>query len=272
MTEYGKKLKELRQQMERKIYLDTLLAQLNEEKSALEYEIQPLADTLDKAVKKLDKAQRGGIFTMFDKNDEAAYTEVSAARLAYNDAKRQLDSLKHKIQKTFNEAASLSDAKRLYTNLMDEIDKALAEGKTDIITQSELEEEYAALQKNRKKKLAQAIDAGNRLLDYLAYILDGNLPYTKQEDIKKELYKFRLAVSDVDISNSIAVDFTSYRHTYSKTGFHPASYLNNIDGHLPVVRYDFPLTPKEMQAEVELTAQKVAQTVEMLKQQLNETN
>ena len=270
MTEYGKKLKELRQQMERKIYLDTLLAQLNEEKSALEYEIQPLADTLDKAVKKLDKAQRGGIFAMFGKN--TAYAEVSDARLAYNDAKRQLDSLKHKIQKTFNEAASLSDAKRLYTNLMDEIDKALAEGKTDIITQSELEEEYAALQKNRKKKLAQAIDAGNRLLDYLAYILDGNLPYTKQEDIKKELYKFRLAVSDVDISNSIAVDFTSYRHTYSKTGFHPASYLNNIDGHLPVVRYDFPLTSKEMQAEVELTAQKVAQTVEMLKQQLNETN
>ena len=30
MTEYGKKLKELRQQMERKIYLDSLLAQLNE--------------------------------------------------------------------------------------------------------------------------------------------------------------------------------------------------------------------------------------------------
>ena len=34
MTEYGKKLKELRQQMERKIYLDSLLAQLNEENKA----------------------------------------------------------------------------------------------------------------------------------------------------------------------------------------------------------------------------------------------
>ena len=269
MTEYGKKLIELRQQMERKIYLDSLLAQLNEEKATLEYEIQPLADTLNKAVKKADKAQRGGIFALFNKNDDTAYTELSAARTAYNDAMGQLDSLKHRIQKTFNEAASLSDAKRLYTNLMDEIDKALAQGKTDIITQAELDEEYTALQKSRKEKLAKAIDVGTSLLDYLEYVMDGNLPHTRPQDIKKELYKFRLAVNDVDISNNIAIDFTSYRHFYSKVGY-PGSYLNNIDGHLPVVRYDFPLTPKEMLAEVELTAQNVTQTVEMLKQQLEQ--
>ena len=80
------------------------MAQLNEEKATLEYEIQPLADTLNKAVKKMDKAQRGGIFSLFNKNEDTAYTELSAARTAYNDAMGQLDSLKHRIQKTFNEA------------------------------------------------------------------------------------------------------------------------------------------------------------------------
>jgi len=269
MTEYGKKLRELRQQMERKAYLDSLLSQLNEEKSALEYEIQPLADALNKAVKKADKAQKGGIFAIFSRKDDTVYTELSAIRTAYNDVARQLDSLKHKIQKTFNEAAGLSDAKRQYTNLMNEIDITLADGKNDIITQAELEEEYAALQKSRKEKLARAIEAGDNLLNYLGSILDGKLPYNRPQDIKKELYKFRLAVNDVDISNNIAIDFTSYRHFYSKVGY-PGSYLNNIDGHLPVVRYDFPLTPKEMLAEVGLTAQNVAVTVEMLKQQLEQ--
>jgi len=272
MSQYGEKLKELRMQTERQEYLAGLLSQLNEEKAAVEYELVPLENEMNKALKNLQRAEKGGILNMFGgKSDrvETAQLRFSAAKVKYETATRQLESIQYEIQKAFNESANLSDAKRKYKNLMDEIDKALAEGKTDIITQAELGREYAALQKNRKEKLELAVDAGNSLLDYLGSILDGKLLNNRPQDIKKELYKFRLAVNNVDISNNIAIDFTSYRHFYSKVGY-PGSYLNNIDGHLPIVRYDFPLTPKEMLAEVALTAQNTAVTVEMLKQQLEQ--
>lgn len=272
MSQYGEKLKELRMQTERQEYLAGLLSQLNEEKAAVEYELVPLENEMNKALKNLQRAEKGGILNMLGgKSDrvETAQLRFSAAKVKYETAARQLESIQYEIQKAFNESANLSDAKRKYKNLMDEIDKALAEGKTHIITQAELDREYAALQKNRKEKLELAVDAGNSLLDYLGSILDGQLPYNRPQDIKKELYKFRLAVNNVDISNNIAIDFTSYRHFYSKVGY-PGSYLNNIDGHLPIVRYDFPLTQKEMLAEVALTAQNTAVTVEMLKQQLEQ--
>lgn len=270
MSQYGEKLKELRMQTERQEYLAGLLSQLNEEKAAVEYELVPLENEMNKALKNLQRAEKGGILNIFGgKSDrvETAQLQFSAAKVKYETAARQLESIQYEIQKAFNESANLSDAKRKYKNLMDEIDKALAEGKTNIITQAELDREYAALQKNRKEKLALAVDAGNSLLNYLSSILDGKLLNNRPQDIKKELYKFRLAVNNVDISNNIAVDFTSYRHFYSKLSY-PGSYLNNIDGHLPVVRYDFPLTQKELLAEVALTAQNTAVTVEMLKQQL----
>ena len=272
MSQYGEKLKELRMQTERQEYLAGLLSQLNEEKAAVEYELVPLENEMNKALKNLQRAEKGGILNIFGRKSdriETAQLRFSAARVKYETAARQLESIQYEIQKVFNESANLSDAKRKYKNLMDEIDKALAEGKTHIITQAELDREYAALQKNRKEKLALAVDVGNSLLDYLGSILDGQLPYNRPQDIKKELYKFRLAVNNVDISNNIAIDFTSYRHFYSKAGY-PGSYLNNIDGHLPIVRYDFPLTQKEMLAEVALTAQNTAVTVEMLKQQLEQ--
>lgn len=272
MSQYGEKLKELRMQTERQEYLAGLLSQLNEEKAAVEYELVPLENEMNKALKNLQRAEKGGLLNMFGgKSDrvETAQLRFSAAKAKYETAARQLESIQYEIQKAFNESANLSDAKRQYKNLMDEIDKALAEGKTDVITQAELDREYAALQKNRKEKLELAVDAGNSLLNYLGSILDGKLLNNRPQDIKKELYKFRLAVNNVDISNNIAIDFTSYRHFYSKVVY-PGSYLNNIDGHLPIVRYDFPLTPKEMLAEVALTAQNTAVTVEMLKQQLEQ--
>ena len=62
MSEYGKKLLELRQQINNRARLEEKLDQLNKQKVQAEGPLEPLELQLDKAIRKMDRLEKTAYF------------------------------------------------------------------------------------------------------------------------------------------------------------------------------------------------------------------
>ena len=212
MTDYTAKLKDLRRQIDRKKLLDEKLEQLNREKYVLESNIQPFEHRLDKALKNLEKLERGGLaglFAGFGNKEEKldnARLEYNKAKAEYNSAKLALDNLKSNIQKVWNESVSLNDSQRQYDNLMEEINRGVKEGR-QLVSQQVLEEEIQIQRREKIKEIKTAIETGKETLIFIDTISQNGLTAaTNIEAFKKQLYKFRTAVNRVEMMTSIDVE------------------------------------------------------------------
>ena len=215
MSEYGKKLLELHSQMNKRISLEEALTQLNRQKAQAEGILESVEQQLDKAIRKVDKLERKGIFSLFASQEkyDIAYSEMSALKTEYSNAKMRLERINRDIQKIFNQMAGFSDAERLYNTLMAEVNTALANGNSDIITEDELKLIQKEQIRAKINQLEKAITRGADLIDmidgYLHQydsILSASFP---EESLRIATNKFRTALKDTEKSTLVSLETES---------------------------------------------------------------
>lgn len=229
MSEYGRKLLELREQINKRASLEEALTLLNRQKVQAEGQLEPLEQQLNKAIKKVDKLDRKGIFSLFISGDkyDMAYSEMSALKAEYTTAQNALDRIKHDIQKIFNRMASYSDAERMYNTLMEEVNTALENGNTDIITDDELKQLQKYRMRAKITQLKKAINRGADLID----IIDGYINLSSStlpssfngEGLRIAIMKFRTALGDKQKATTVNVETESYKRVPNLSGYNPIS-------------------------------------------------
>ena len=226
MSEYGKKLLELCNQIIKRDSLEEALSQLNRRKLQAEGQLEPLEQRLDKAIKKVDKLDKKGIFSLFTSKEkyDAAYMEMSSLKAEYSTAKESLGRINRDIQKAFNRMAGYSDAERLYNNLMAEVKKELSDGNRDIID----DEELKLLQKYeiriRISQLKKAMTRGADLIDMIdgyIYLSDSSLSSAfSDERLRIAVMKFRTAL-DREKAAGVSIETESYKRVPNLWGYDP---------------------------------------------------
>ena len=217
MSEYGKKLLELRNQISKRTILEENLYQLNKQKLQAEGMLEPLEQQLNSAIKKVDKLDKKGIFSLFTSNGkrDLAYMEMSSLKAEYSAAKRSIDSISHDIQKVFNQMSAYSDAERLYNTLMTEVNTALKNGNTDIITDDELEQLHKHQIRARISQLNKAVAQGKNLINVIdGYIrqADHKLSTTAiGESLRIAIMKFRTALDDNSKAAALTIETESFK-------------------------------------------------------------
>lgn len=252
MSELGQKLIDLRTQIDRRASLEETLLQLNQQKMQIQGQLEPLEHQLDNAIKKIDKLDKKGIFSLFRNRDkyDMAYTEMSALKAEYSVAKNSLDRINHDIQKVFNQMADYSDAERQYNNLMSEVNTALKNGNTDIITEDELEQLHKHQIRARISQLNKAVAQGKNLINVIdGYIrqADHKLSTTAiGESLRIAIMKFRTALDDNSKAAALTIETESFKRIPNFLfGYDPLGRDRYFDNVMPDMYIG--MTKKELQ-------------------------
>lgn len=274
MSQYGKKLLELRQQINNRARLEEKLDQLNKQKVQAEGPLEPLELQLDIAIRKVDRLEKNGIFSLFTSSEkkDMAYSEMSALKAEYFAAKSNLDRINHDIQKVFNRMAAYSDAERLYNTLMSDVNTALENGNTDIIDDDELKQlqKYRALAKI--EQLNKAVLCGTdliKVLDVYIRLTDKQLTsYFREESLKIPLMKFRTALGDLEKATSVNVVTESYKRVPNLSGYDPIS-RDRYHDRLPLEMCKG-MTAKELQENLAELSHNTQNTIKEIQQEIEQ--
>ncbi len=251
MSEYGKKLMELRTQINKRASLEDMLDQLNRKKSQTERQMAYLEPLLDKAAKNVDRYEKGGIFSLFSKEEkrESAYRELSDIKSEYFQAKNALDRLNFDIQKTFNRMSEYSDSQRMYDNLMAEVKARLDKGNNRIITTDEIEYLQKAEIKAKIQQLKIAVAKGGELTDMIDGFINLSSSQTisnfSKENLRIAIMKFRTSLKDTDKSSFINLKIESDKRLPYLRGYDPLARDRYCDM-FPTVNMAKPLSAQEM--------------------------
>ena len=237
MSEYGKKLLELRNQISKRTILEENLYQLNKQKLQAEGMLEPLEQQLNSAIKKVDKLDKKGIFSLFTSNGkrDLAYMEMSSLKAEYSAAKRSIDSISHDIQKVFNQMSAYSDAERLYNTLMTEVNTALASGNNDIIDDDELKQLQKYEIRAKINQLEKAVTQGEHLITVIdGYVNMSDSTFGKSftgENLRIAIMKFRTALDSKEKATVVSVETESYKRVPNLWGYDPLTrdrYHDNL--------------------------------------------
>ena len=284
MTDYNAKLQQLRQKLEQRKTADALLAKLNDEKAQLEKQLPELKDTYEKAQRRYEKLADGGLSAIFAKlagNDEekliAAKKEATIAQREYDTAAYKLEKAKSEIQSAFNRAASLRDVKRQYDNLINEIEKALAEGNTDIIDRNVWRQEQTNRLLDEKAQTQRAIAAGRQVLEVINSIISQSPAGTKMvlsnatnplHEVDKALIKFKNLLGDIEKSGSLRIEKETDRTERNFTTYNVFRWDLNME--IKPVQLKKSVSTQEMAENLGTTGYKVEQLIEQLENRLEE--
>ena len=238
MTELEQKLQQMLDKVERKIYLDRMVEQMLPQRATLREKCLMLENDMyreDRDVQNLEGNSITGFFLdIFGKREERLEKEKQeaySARMKYNAAKYELDSIDRLIDSYSRELESLKNSES-------ELQSVLDAHMSDIGNESNIAlQVQLSLLKGKKLEMEEAIEAGHKviacadtILSYLDkadswstadFFLDSFLvDMAKHDNIDKAttqinnlqtlLGRFRSELADVTIDKNISINIDSF--------------------------------------------------------------
>ena len=128
MTEKINRLRELREQKERKTHLESLRSELTKQQRELSEKTIRLRVEMDKEQKDVERLEKGGLVSLFyelmgkkEQKLEKEQQEARAARMKYDTAVREQEAVESKLRRTNEEYSEIRDSHKNYEVLLDEL-------------------------------------------------------------------------------------------------------------------------------------------------------
>lgn len=179
MEHYDEKLKQLRAHIARFRQLGTALEPLRERKKILESRVWNLNYTLQQQETQAEQLKKTGLTTFFlglrgklDEKRAIAQAEVQAARIQYEAASRELESVNAELAQTQQERAALLGCEERYEAMFKEKQAHVRSSGGEAAEKLLAMEEALWALKVREKELSEALQAGEAALQTTRQILD----------------------------------------------------------------------------------------------------
>ena len=149
MNEKTKRLRELQEQKQRRVHLESLRSELTKQQRELSEKTQALKAAMVNEQADVDRLQRGGLVSLFyellgskEKKLEKEKQEAYAARMKYEAAAREQTDLEHRLRCANEEYCSLGESEGEYDRLLGELlreIKAAGDSRSEEVLRTEQE-------------------------------------------------------------------------------------------------------------------------------------
>ena len=149
MKEKTKRLRELQEQKQRRVHLESLRAELTKQQRELSEKTLALKAAMVNEQADVDRLQRGGLVSLFyellgskEKKLEKEKQEAYAARMKYEAAAREQADLEHRLRRANEEYCSLRESEGEYDRLLGELlreIKAAGDSRSEEVLRTEQE-------------------------------------------------------------------------------------------------------------------------------------
>ena len=174
-TELDRKLKEVQEKIHRLQKVDSILQDLRKDKKELSHKVFELKQVLDKENLDVEKLNTTSILSIFysvtgklEDKKEKEQREALSAKLKYDQANYDLESIKTEISKLIEERESYKNCTYEYKNLYDEKKNLLIE--SDEASANKILEITKKIEDSKRnlKELREALSAGRSALKSLS--------------------------------------------------------------------------------------------------------